>query len=131
MADFLVVDVGGVALAVEIDVDGAAMQFDRSGVSEQDADDGSKLVTVTYGIRRTASMKSKWMTTEEYQALRAAAKDALVPVVVGGHFLRTTTPNTAPQTMSALVEVSQADYFDNGNADFLHIAQINIREALP
>jgi len=129
MADFLVLDVGGANLAVEIDTEGASMQYDRSGVSEEDADDGSKLVTALFVTRRIGSMKSKWLTTEEFEALKAASKMALEPIVVGGHFIRTSTPNTVPQTMTALVEVSQADYFRDDD-DFLHVAQINIRESL-
>src|SRR5690348_12333564 len=129
MADFLIVDVGGADLAVEIDTDGASLQFDRSGVSEEDADDGSKLVVVGYDVRRIASLKSKWLTTEEFQALVAASKNGLEPILIGGHLIRTTTPNTVPQTMSAILEVSSADYFADDD-DFLHVAQINIRESL-
>lgn len=129
MADFLVIDVGGANLAVEIDTEGASMQFDRSGVIVEDADDGSKLVTQLHAIRRNAPMKSKWLTTEEFEALKAAAKNGLVPVVVGAHFLRTTTPNTVPQTMTALVIIGQAEYFAQDD-DFLHIASISIEESL-
>ena len=128
MADFLVVDVGGANLAVEIDTDGASLTYDQAGTAIEDADDGSSLVSVAFATRRSATFKSKWMTTEEFVALKAAAQWPK-SITVGGHFLRTTTPNTTPQTMTARVNITQADYFADDD-DFLHVAQIAIQETL-
>lgn len=129
MADFLVLDVGGAALAVEIVTSGAVKRRDSSGISKRRAFGGALLVSVAYREKIILTgFSSKWMTTNEFAALVAAAKFPQT-IVVSGACLRTDNADTTPVLLNAVVEVTEADYVDDGNEDFLHQAKIVVEQA--
>ena len=129
MADFLVIDVGGDDLAIEIVTSGASLKRDSSGITKKRAYGGAMLVSRAYAEKiELDGFSSKWLTTNEYQALVAAAKYPQT-IVVSGECLRTDNANTTPVALNAIVEVSQADFIDDGNEDFLYLARIHVEQA--
>lgn len=126
MADFLVIDVGGANLAIEVVQGSATLRRDSSGVSLERALGGQLQITKTYDAKPEIPFTTKWLTTEEYLALLAAAKWPR-PIVVGGEALRNSNANTVPQTITAVVEVTQADYVAN-DLDFLYLASVLVRQ---
>jgi hypothetical protein len=125
--NYLILDVGGANLVVEVDVTTGSRRPDRSGTSIERSFSGKPMVTQTYGEKMTLpTLRTSWLTTEQYEALKAAANWPET-IVVGGTALRITTADTVPQTINAIVEVEDS-HAPNG-VDFLHIATINITEA--
>lgn len=124
--DVIILDVGGAGLVVEVNTDNFSWRPNRTGTSIEPAYSGAPMVTRTYRDTGVWTFTTKWLTTNEYKAIEGAAKFPEV-IVVGGQALRTTDANTTPQTVSAYVEVTQADYKPIG-ADFLYLASITINE---
>ena len=74
IGDFLIIDVGGADLALEINVESASFKWDRSGTSKSRSYSGKPQVTVTYADKGVWSVTAKPLTTDEYAALVAAAQ---------------------------------------------------------
>src|SRR5678816_1500057 len=96
---FLVIDVGGDDLEVEVNSANASIQFDKEGVRSRRAAGGALLTTVTYDPKLAHPFTTKWLTDTEYQALVAAAQYPET-IVVGGDAIRPLT------TLSCQVEIS-------------------------
>jgi hypothetical protein len=126
MADFLVIDVGGDDLAVEINVEGASFRWDRSGTTKDRSASGKTQIVVTHDDKGVWTFTTKPLTTDEYEALVAAAQYPAT-ITVGGEALRNTSANTVPQTVDCTVLVESVDYF-NTLDDFLHVAKLTIEQ---
>jgi hypothetical protein len=126
MADFLVIDVGGDDLAVEINVEGATYRPDRSGTSKSRSASGKTQIVVTYDDKGVWTFTTKPLTTDEFVELVAAAQYPET-ITVGGEALRNTSANTVPQTVECTVLVEDVDYMATGD-DFLHVAKLTIEQ---
>lgn len=124
----IVIDVGGAAVTVEVQVSGFA-RTPRRGTQVKDALGGNLLVTQLYGEKQEFPPYTTGpLTTNQLVALKAAAQYPKT-IVVGGEALRTTDANTSPQTINAKVLIESEDYLSVGGSDFYHIAHISIRQA--
>lgn len=126
---FLTLNPGEVdELDVEVQTSNASKTWDTSGIGRERSLGGTAIVVVTHERRATfPGYLTKWLTTEEYQALEAATRYP-APITVGGLSLRTTTPDTVPQTMFVTVEVTEAEFMPVGD-DWLHVAHLTIEQA--
>lgn len=128
-ANFLTLNPGDVdELHVEIQTTGAVQRLDASGISKRRALGGAMLVTQTFAPRKTLSGTTGWLTTDAFETLKSAAKYPQ-KIVVSGEWLRTMNEHTPLPEMNAIVEVTEADYFDNGESDFWHVARVVVEQA--
>jgi hypothetical protein len=127
MADFLILDVGGANLVVEVETSNFERRKDRSGTDISRSYSGKKMVTETYPDKLVfPPFQTGPLTVEELLAIEAAAQwPATIPV--GGPALRNTTANTVPQTIDATVLVESAKDMAVGD-DWIYLATITLEE---